>query len=195
MNDTMDLTTSPFRRLRLLCGQTGSELMRLAADEHGKPLSRNALIYVEQGMYAAIPPRPVSALMTMCAHAGIDVAEVLEQEYGAADLQTANILWQKAVRASHADEIREAFLDWTTRGLSDSSPIYDFAEQFGTIDAFAKSMKVPTGPLSRYLDGELHMPVALITALTDAGLTQHDVTRLDEAHREWLDLRRVPAAV
>lgn len=162
----MDLTTSPFKRLRLATGLGRAEFLATVL------ISKTTLIYLDAGLYESVPTRVSEPLLAMCTDKGVDVAGVL-REYGADTLDGATVRWQKAVRAQYHERLVAA--------LVDADDLIDLGETvFGTMDAACKALKIPTGPVYQYVSGELKgLPKVIRTALTDAGLTEQQITGLD----------------
>lgn len=178
----IDLTTSPFRRLREMTGLNAIKFTEAAS------ISRTTTTYLEAGLYTVIPPRPLATLAHLLSERLIDPTEVLSAEYGNGDIEVATIIWQRAVRQTLKDRIREAWKQYESTEFNDIvTPVEEFARlAFGNQDAFCKAMKVATGPVYLYRDSDSRpMPLALKTALLDAGLTPREVQGLADDMEEW----------
>lgn len=182
----MDLTTSPFKRLREMTGMSPLKFTEAAM------IARTTTLYLDVGLYTATPPRALDKIIELCEERKIPYGDVLKLEYGSEDLDIATIIWQRAVRNSHAAKLIEAFEIAPDLSGDAVNPMEDLAARaFGTKDAFCKAMKIPTAVTYFYFhqDRVRPLPVVLKTALLDGGLTPADVAQLVEDVQTWRENR------
>lgn len=144
--------------------------------------AKQTIISVEQGVYAKLSQRMVDAMADACTREGLDIGVELTNEYGTSRLPQAYALWQKHARENLAPAIaRYNPTTWT----QEQSPMDFFMLQTtGSVQGFAKAVKVQSSTLLRYARGEqLEMPTTLLHALREAKFTHLD--RLIKVQADW----------
>ena len=159
--------TNPYKELRIAAGYTQKKF----CDEFG--FSKQTLISIEAGVYADLSDRMLAAIVTACDNKGI-----------ASDNLAANYeLWRLSERQNVPDAIKNYMpVVWDDK----QSPMGFFiAQTTGSVQGFAKRLKVQTSTLLRYVSGEQpDMPMPLREALVDCGY--QNLGLLEKAQQEWV---------
>lgn len=158
---------NPYKELRQLAGYTQKRF----CDEFG--FSKQTLISIEAGVYADLSERMVLAIETACANRGISV-DGLCGDYN---------IWRIEQRRGVPDAIKNyAPVIWDDK----VSPMGFFiAQTTGSVQGFAKRLKVQTSTLLRYVSGEQpDMPMPLRVALVDCGYK--NLGQLEKAQMDWV---------
>lgn len=158
---------NPFKKLRQEAGYTQKKF----CDEFG--FSKQTLISIEAGVYADLSDRMLASIATACDNKGV--------RYG--DIAKDYELWRLSERQNVAPAIQNyAPVVWDDK----QSPMGFFiAQTTGSVQGFAKKLKVQTSTLLRYVSGEQpDMPMPLRVALVDAGYKH--LGQLEKAQQDWV---------
>ena len=159
---------NPFKKLRLEAGYTQKKF----CDEFG--FSKQTLISIEAGVYADLSDRMLSAIAQACESKGIEVGY---------DLPGLYELWRLSERQNVPDAIKKYNpVVWDEK----TSPMGFFiAQTTGSVQGFAKKLKVQTSTLLRYVSGEQpDMPMPLRVALVDSDYKY--LGWLEKAQMDWV---------
>lgn len=169
---------NPYKFLRTHAGYTQASFCR----EYG--FSKQTLISIEQGVYAELSSRMVTAITDACWDKGIDPQGVLIAEYGTRDLATV----YEAYRQFERENVPPAIVGYVpTESTPELSPMHFFVKNTtGSVQGFAKVLKIQTSTLLRYIRGQqADMPGPLYEALYRAGYRHLD--ELIKAQTEWVE--------
>jgi DNA-binding XRE family transcriptional regulator len=158
---------NPYKQLRQLAGYTQKQF----CDEFG--FAKQTLISVEAGVYADLSDRMLAAITAACDSKGIVVS----------DLAAGYEMWRLAERQNVPDAVKKYLPTvWNEK----QSPMFFFINQtVGSVQGFAKRLKVQTSTLLRYVSGEQpDMPMPLREALVDCGY-EH-LGQLEKAQMDWV---------
>jgi transcriptional regulator with XRE-family HTH domain len=174
------LETNPYAHLRKKSGY----VQRRFCDDY--EFAKQTIIMIEHGTYPELSDRMVRAIEEACYHAGIDPHHELEREYGVGDVQKAYEAWRTDQRARTATTVNEFIPD---NGMDDVAPMAKFVKKTtGTVQGFAKLIKVPPATLLRYSRGEQDlMPSSIRHALIECGYIW--IEELEKAQLVWKERR------
>lgn len=159
--------TNPYKELRQLAGYTQKRF----CDEFG--FSKQTLISIEAGVYADLSDRMLAAITAACDNKGIAVS----------NLAAGYEAWRLSERQNVAPAVKGYNpVVWDEK----RSPMYFFITQTtGSVQGFAKRLKVQTSTLLRYVSGEqADMPMPLREALVDCGYEY--LGQLEKAQQDWV---------
>lgn len=130
----------------------------------------------------------LNAMFEATASKDVNMTRELDAEYGVPALATAYRTWRTAERANCDYRIT----DYVPTNLSivvggkTFSPMHWFVKDtVGSVQGFAKNLKVQTAILLSYITGkQKEMPAPLEQALTDAGY--HHIDTLKKYQTEWI---------
>jgi DNA-binding XRE family transcriptional regulator len=165
---------NPYKFLREKCGLTQKRF----CDEYG--FAKQTLISIEQGVYEDLSNRMQTAIEAACHDAGVSVEDELVNEYGAASLPIAYNLYRIYERESFVvDTLPRA-------GTAELSPMHFLVkETTGSVQGFAKKIKVQTAILLSYITGkQKDMPYPLQEALRDTGYAHTE--ELVRLQNDWI---------
>jgi DNA-binding XRE family transcriptional regulator len=158
---------NPYKQLRQLAGYT----QKAFCDEFG--FAKQTLISVEAGVYADLSDRMLTAIEMACVSKGITYGNI------AADYE----LWRLSERQNVPDAVKNYNpVTWNEK----QSPMFFFISQtVGSVQGFAKRLKVQTSTLLRYVSGEQpDMPMPLREALVDCGYK--NLGQLEKVQMDWV---------
>lgn len=158
---------NPYKELRQLAGYTQKRF----CDEFG--FSKQTLISIEAGVYADLSDRMLAAIATACDNKSV--------KYG--DIAKEYELW----RLSERQNVIPAIKNYNPTVWDEKvSPMGFFiAQTTGSVQGFAKKLKVQTSTLLRYTSGEQpDMPMPLRVALVDCGY--RNLGQLEKAQLDWV---------
>lgn len=144
-----EMALNPFAFLRLKCGLSQSKFCA----RYG--FSKQTVIGIESGMYPDLSDRMIVSLGKACADAGVNARMELLVTYGVERLQQAYKQWQ-AIERQEAVPLVNGFEPtvWT----EELSPMHCLVVgTVGSLQGFAKRLKVPPATLVRYTRGEQDM--------------------------------------
>lgn len=169
------MTRNPYALLRERAGYTQKRFC-----EEFK-FAKQTVIGIESGMYPELSERMHEAINMACDKTGTPSWDILTEEYGTPYLNKAYEKWQKQSRRDVG--LNPVQLHSTT----EFSPMHFFVkETVGSVQGFAKKLKVPPAMILRYIRGEQRlMPLSLWNALEDVGYADKD--RLQNLQAEWTD--------
>lgn len=149
---------NPFQRLRKECGLT----IKAFCETYG--FSKQSIIGIEAGMYPELSDRMIISMGHACHTHNVDAATTLLESYGVPRLQDAYLEWCQAERryAGHILAMYRPDVGTATR-----SPMQLLVDDtVGSVQGFAKRLKVPQATLFRYASGkQVTMPKSIETAL------------------------------
>lgn len=159
---------NPYKKLRQEAGYTQKQF----CDEFG--FSKQTLISIEAGVYADLSDRMLASIAQACESKGIEVGY---------DLPGLYELWRLSERQSVPDAIKKYN---PTMWDEKRSPMACFiAQTTGSVQGFAKKLKVQTSTLLRYASGEQpDIPMPLMVALIDCGYEY--LEQLVKAQQNWV---------
>lgn len=161
---------NPYKELRTLAGYTQKKF----CDEFG--FSKQTLISIEAGVYADLSERMIAAIYAACDSRGVS-SDVI------GNLAAAYELWRLSERENVPDAIKNynpVMWDETRSPMG-----YFIAQTTGSVQGFAKKLKVQTSTLLRYTSGEQpDMPMPLMVALVDCGYK--NLEQLVKAQMNWV---------
>lgn len=175
------MKVNPYLFARKLSGMSQKEFC-VAFD-----FAKQTIISVEQGVYADVSPRMEHAIFQACAIqnvTGVQLASLLGDEYGTRSLAFAYTRWQKEARA----EVSQLIANYNPTMWTDTrSPLSFFMHQTaGSVQGFAKAVKVQSSTLQRYATGaQAQMPTTLRAALIDMNYQHAD--RLVKVQTDWIE--------
>jgi transcriptional regulator with XRE-family HTH domain len=161
---------NPYKELRQLAGYTQKKF----CDEFG--FSKQTLISIEAGVYADLSDRMLAAIYTAAENKGV-VSDLV------GNLDAAYEMWRLAERQNVIPAVKKYLpVVWDEK----MSPMGFFiAQTTGSVQGFAKRLKVQTSTLLRYVSGEQpDMPMPLRVALVDCGY-EH-LGQLEKAQMDWV---------
>lgn len=163
---------NPYAYLREKCGLSQQKF----CDTY--KFAKQTLVGIEAGFYADLSGRMVASLYNACVVAGIDQFDALREEYGVAQLEIAYDLWRDGERA---------LVDLPPVGIHSTdelSPMHFYVKDtVGSVQGFAKMMKIPPATLLRYIrGGKRGMPWEVREAFSDAGI---DTETLETEQQKW----------
>ena len=165
---------NPYAFLR---GRAGLS-QRKFCDKYG--FAKQTLIAIEQGMYPDLSDRMTDAIFAACLAVDIDPAVELLDEYDTPYLSAAYVAWVESERGFVDSRIS----DYVPKpGTPVKSPMALMVhETIGTVQGFAKNLKVPPATLMRYMrGGQTQMPVSIDEALRQAGyMHTYDLAKAQE---------------
>lgn len=150
------MTMNPFSFLRTKAGYTQK---RFGADFG---FAKQTLIAIESGMYPELSERMVVSISAACERAGLDAGAELADHYDTPYLAVAYSQWREAERGqmTHLINVYRPTLWTNTR-----SPMSCFIDNtVGSLQGFAKRLKVPPATLARYAQGKQRMMPSRIEA-------------------------------
>jgi len=168
---------NPYAFLRKQAGYTQAAF----CDEFG--FAKQTLISIEQGVYAELSDRMLEAIYNACAIKGLDRGSLLAVEYGTDSLREAYFDYRLSERRDVPDAIKNYMpMSWT----AEMSPMAAFvAQTTGSMQGFAKKLKVQTATILRYASGEQPMmPMPLREALVDCNYRHLGL--LEKNQQEWI---------
>jgi len=158
---------NPFKKLRQEAGYTQKRF----CDEFG--FSKQTLISIEAGVYADLSDRMLAAIVSVCDSKGV--------KYG--DIAKEYELWRLSERQGVPDAIKN--YNPTVWDEKTSPMGFFIAQTTGSVQGFAKKLKVQTSTLLRYVSGEQpDMPMPLRVALVDSDYKH--LGRLEKAQMDWV---------
>lgn len=166
---------SPYTLLRERAGYT---MKRFGADFD---FAKQTIIGIESGMYPELSERMVTAIEDASDKAGVSMLETLLEEYDTPYITVAYDKWRRKER-------RQIVLPVVELHFTDEfSPMHFFVKDtIGSVQGFAKKLKVPSGTVLRYISGKQRlMPTSLWVALEDVGYA--DKNALQNLQAEWTD--------
>lgn len=169
---------NPYKFLREKAGFTQKRF----CDEY--EFAKQTIIMIEHGVYPELSDRMIDSLNKACFHAGFDPRHELEHEYGYLTLEQAYDAWKHAERK----KVPAAMLDEKPEdGIEDVSPMAILVKETdGSVQGFAKTIKIPSATLLRYVRGDQKfMPASIREALTECGYRY--VSELEEKQAKWVD--------
>jgi transcriptional regulator with XRE-family HTH domain len=166
---------NPYKFLRQRAGYTQKRF----CDDFN--FAKQTLISIEQGVYEDLSERMLIAMSEACGTAGLDMTGELEAEYGDKSLATAYKTWRREERSNCDVRI----VDYVPVETNELSPMHWFVKDtVGSVQGFAKQLKVQTAILLSYIRGkQKEMPYPLREALVDAGYPH--VALLEKYQTEW----------
>lgn len=169
---------NPYVRLRELCGLT----QKAFAERNG--FGKMTMVYLEAGIYPKISERQNIALGKECAERHVNAREILLEEYGVESLLVAYSKWRSQARKSAPE--RAEFPQPPFRSTEQLSPMHFFVKGMtGSMQRFAKVLKVPPVTIMRYVRGEtMTMPKELETAFEEMGYGF--IEELRKAQMKWV---------
>lgn len=169
---------NPYVRLRELCGLTQKAFAE--RNDFGKM----TMVYLEAGIYPKISDRQNIALGRECAERHVDARAILLEEYGVESLLVAYSKWRTLARRNAPE--RADFPHPPFKSTEALSPMHFFVKNMtGSMQRFAKVVKVPPVTVMRYVRGETRsMPKELETALSE--MTYGWVAELRKAQEAWI---------
>lgn len=167
---------NPYKFLREQAGYTQKKF----CDEFD--FAKQTLLSIEQGVYEEISVRMHAAIVNACLFANVNMGDLLIEEYGNDSLLDAYKRWRETERAN-CDQRIVGYVPWA--GTATESPAAFFVkETVGSMQGFAKQLKVQTAILLAYVTGkQKDMPYPLREALADAGYPYIDV--LEKMQNDW----------
>ena len=168
---------NPFKFLREKSGLTQKKF----CDEYR--FAKQTLISIEQGVYEELSERMIASITFACHEHDVDMGMELAAEYGTFKLSEAYADWRRAERANCYERI----IWWEPRpGTKQYSPMHFFVkESMGSVQGFAKQLKVQTAILLSYITGkQKEMPAPLRAALLDAHYPY--LNELIDLQRDWV---------
>ena len=169
---------NPYVRLRELCGIS----QKAFAAKHG--FGKMTMVYLESGMYTRVSDRQNIALGKECGEKGVDAKRILEEEYSSSTLNEAYWKWRSFERREKAPVVL-AKASTQFSHVGDISPVAQLvAESTGSLQAFCKTLKIPSITMSRYIRGETAtLPTEFREALIEAGYPF--ISQLEAAQEKW----------
>ena len=146
--------------------------------------AKQTIIMIEHGVYPELSDRMTVSLDKACFHAGFDPRHELEHEYGYSTLKQAYESWQREERRS----LPKGTLKYVPDDqMDDVSPMAVLVKDTaGSVQGFAKLIKVPSATLLRYVRGDQQfMPASIREALFDCGYDY--VAELEDVQARWVD--------
>lgn len=152
------MDTNPYAFLRMKAGLSQNAFCQRYT------FAKQTLTCIESGMYTELSDRMVVSLGKACAAAGVAARLELLENYGVDRLQQAYVEWRQRQRGAFAETINRVV---PGRWTNEKSPMDCLVEDTtGSVQGFAKALKVPNATLIRYMRGkQLLMPRSLESAL------------------------------
>lgn len=169
------MTKNPYALLRERAGFT---MKRFCEDYK---FAKQTIIGIESGMYPELSERMLEAIGLACTRSGISEWQTLIDEYETPYLSKAYEQWRKLER------LQVKLPSVGIRFTDEFSPMHFFVKDtVGSVQGFAKKLKVPPAMILRYIRGEQRlMPLSLLGALSDVGYK--DLNELQNKQAEWTD--------
>ena len=166
---------SPVARILRECGTTNKPFRTRFG------FSKGTLTYAIAGTFADLPGRLVDALIDLADEKNLDFRQIY-RDYGVTTLGDAYHAWQSQERRGAVAGIRRAT---PLRFTDKHSPAHYFVhDSFGSVETFAKALKVPVATVSRWEQGFTKgVPAVIRAALTEIGYEHTGL--LDSLQREW----------
>lgn len=166
---------NPYAFLRGLTGLTQKQFCEQYS------FAKQTLILIEQGVSPELSDRMVVSMGKALFDKGIVAQEVLYAEYGVTTLGVAYKQWRKMERA----EVSKNWISPVPKQTEVSSPMaFLVRETIGSVQGFAKALKIPPATLVRYIKGlQREMPASVREALMDVGYIY--LTELINAQAQW----------
>lgn len=145
--------------------------------------AKQTIVGIEKGFYPSLSDRMLDAVLAACERAGVDAAGELADVYGTPYLDRAYEAWRLK------DRDGALLHTWKPNPYELSerrSPMAEFVmETVGSVQGFAKLLKVPPATLQRYMDGkQAMMPTSIFTALE--AVSYPHLRELQASQREWV---------
>lgn len=154
---------NPYAKCRELAGLTQKQF----CERYG--FAKQTLIGIEQGMYPALSDRMVLSMMDALTEKGIYDAGLID-DWGHDSLPDAYEEWVEDERAC----VEPFSLDGTLKDVIDRATK-------GSVQGFAKLIKIPSATLLRYLNGgQEMMPSSIWTALKQCGFDVQEIAELEK---------------
>ena len=166
---------NPYAFLRKKAGLS----QRKFCAEYG--FAKQTLIGIESGFYPTLSERMADAIFTACNKADIDASVALLDEFNTPYLDRAYAAWR------FNDRDGALLHTWKPDLLHEAtSPMEEFVmDTVGSVQGFAKLLKVPPATLTRYMRGEQAiMPTSIHTALDAVDYPY--LRQLQASQREWV---------
>lgn len=169
------MNKNPFALLRERAGYTQKRF----CEEY--KFAKQTVIGIESGMYPELSERMLEAIGLACTKSGLSEWQTLTDEYDTPYLSKAYEAWRKSER--QGVDLPSVEIRFT----SEFSPMHFFVKDtIGSVQGFAKKLKVPPAMILRYIRGEQRlMPLSLWGALED--LNYPKLTELQNKQAEWTD--------
>lgn len=163
---------NPYAYLREKCGLSQQKF----CDKY--KFAKQTLVGIEAGFYADLSPRMLTAMYNACIVANVQIYTELKEEYNVEQLEIAYDLWRDGERA--LVELPAVGL----RSTDELSPMHFYVKDtVGSVQGFAKMMKIPPATLLRYIrGGKRGMPWEVREAFSDAGI---DTETLETEQQKW----------
>lgn len=173
------MSTNP---VTFLLGAAGVGLREFGRDER---FAEKTVSDVVAGVYPAIPPRFTKAVEDLCDRKGFEYTDLLSEEYGTDNIDSAYTYWQQAERQKNAPYFTGS--DIPIGGSDQFSPAYYFTrDTCGTPYQFCKLLLVPPASVLRWVAGTTRqMPKAIAEALQEIGFER--IQELQDKQEAWLD--------
>lgn len=146
--------------------------------------AKQTLVGIEKGFYPTLSTRMIDAISFACDNANVDIAAELSDVYLTPYITRAYEAWRikdrdGALLATWRPEPFDLF-------DRKRSPMELFVDQtIGSVQGFAKMLKIPPATLSRYMRGEqAMMPTSIFTALE--AVKYPYLRELQASQREWV---------
>lgn len=172
------METNPYAFLRMKAGLSQNAFCA----KYG--FAKQTLICIESGMYTELSDRMIVSLGKACAAAGVPARVELLENYGADKLQQAYMEWRSRERGAFAERLNTYVPDKWTAEISPMKFMVD--ETVGSVQGFAKALKIPSATLIRYMTGKQ----AIIPRSIESALRQINypyLVDLARLQREWAD--------
>lgn len=169
------MSRNPFALLRERAGFTQKRFC-----EEFK-FAKQTVIGIESGVYPELSDRMIDAIGLACTKGGISEWETLMEEWETPYLNKAYLRWKLNERlAVDFPLVQIRFTD-------EYSPMHFFVKDtVGSVQGFAKKLKVPPAMILRYIRGDQRfMPMSLMEALSD--INYRDREDLQKQQAEWTD--------
>jgi len=138
-------------------------------------LGENHLLLLSQGRKESVSRMVERCIDVECAEKGLDMMDLLQEEYRTPSLDGAYQRWIKQAR-------QETDLRVRIPVQKEVSPWASIVQQIGSVSATSKLLKVRFIAVRKYLNSPV-MPEPIREALTDIGWT--GIARLDRAQRRY----------
>lgn len=163
---------NPYAYLREKCGLSQQKF----CDKY--KFAKQTLVGIEAGFYADLSQRMVYAIKDAASRLEVHMPVLLTEEYGTFDIQLAYAKWRLETRQEV--ELPAVGL----RSTDELSPMHFYVKDtVGSVQGFAKMMKIPPATLLRYIrGGKRGMPWEVREAFNDAGL---DTETLETEQQKW----------
>lgn len=163
---------NPYAYLREKCGLSQQKF----CDKY--KFAKQTLVGIEAGFYADLSPRMVAALHEACVVANVPEYDLLREEYRDSHIEIAYSHWRAWERA------RVDLPPVGIRSTAELSPMHFYVKDtVGSVQGFAKLLKIPPATLLRYIrGGKRGMPWEVREAFSDAGI---DTETLETEQQKW----------